>query len=672
MGQDTAIESVATRVMLALRDRDPEGALEVLDKNIDQTLGITDLVYSDLPSAAAGLHRSLAQVSSDGQYELLEAWTLPNAKRNRVRVLSVPVPTDAPPRVFARSIGERPRETTFVVASVGHVQGFFCSGWMLLQAANDLGQLARLRIRLEELEKQQVTGAKELLVLSQLLGPRGDLALVNSFLVSQSQTEIAADSELTPGDINVAAIAAAATLHEETQATAEAFLGSLVARSGGGKSIGLRPFLRIAHAIATQAYRGQSPPDTLLENRLSYWVPVTIRTAKDIERGHPSGLWLTHENHILHLAGGTADVLFCRFPLVGSFDFICETQEGSSIGTDGGLVYGGLQFQALGRTNELTVWDADAQQRLTKPSPFARTDNQPVFNRVSIRSTDEGSQFESNFHPVWFDGPPAQSSPWIGLRSSGAKRPVFRNLQVIGNPAIPKEIHISSGDELRGWQSTFYGESQPMFRETGTRDDVAEVHPGEQSFDWQLRDGEIIASDRSQADASEHPGLLRYQRPLLDGDSIAYEFMFAGESSVVHPAVGRLAFLLESGGVRLRYLTTGASEWSGLAIDNAALEPLYRKGPRRLPLKENDWNSVRTQIKGGDILVHLNDQLIYQRPIESRLGGEPPVWELGSGTQFGLYRATRTTASRIRNVVMTGEWPDSLPEEFISNPVAYR
>lgn len=643
----------STTILRQLSERDLDQALVSLGEIVDQPLAFRDFAYSSLPSAAAGVNRSLAQLSADEQFDRLEKWTLPSEDRNHVRLLAVPVPTEAPPRGFARLLGERPLESTFAIASVGPVRGFFCSGWMFVQAADEVGRLARLRSTLEELESADVAGATDLLMLAYVAGGRGDLDRVKTYLQSWVADDPAGATDLSPQAMRQAAIASAALLHPELQPFAETLLNNLVDRGGHADAIGLRPFLRIAHATAVQVHRGQSSPDVLFENRLKYWVPATVRSAVDIQRGQPRGVWLSHERHLLHLAGGTTDLLLLRFPLVGEFEFVCETQEGGAIGTDGGLVYGGLQFQALGRKDTLQIWDADSDHPMIRPSPFARYDVQPVFNHVSIHSSDDGAKFESNFHPVWFDDAAVGSSPWVGLRSSGAQRPVFRNIQIHGTPVIPREVELTSGDQLRGWQSGFFAETQPPFRAAGDTD--SEPTSG---FDWQLHSGELHAAKLEDEAAAGKLGLLQYQRPLLDDEAISYEFMYDGDASIVHPAIGRLAFLLESGGVRVRWITSGETEWTGLQSDNAAIEPLNRRGPRPLPLKEKQWNAVTVKRSGGTCHITLNDELIYQRPDDFEVA-----------PQFGLYRAVRSVTSRVRNVVMTGDWPETLPSDFVTEPL---
>jgi hypothetical protein len=174
-----------------------------------------------------------------------------------------------------------------------------------------------------------------------------------------------------------------------------------------------------------------------------------------------------------------------------------------------------------------------------------------------------------------------------------------------------------------------------------------------------IKSGELIGTNHEGTSLGDQPGLLTYQRPLLDDEAVEYEFYFAEDDSIAHPAVGRLAFLLEQNGVRVRWITTGKSEWTGLEVDNVALEPLNQRGPRPLPFREDEWNSVRVEVIRGDILVRLNDALIYQRPLES-----------GSSTQFGLYRPSRVNTVRVRDVILSGNWPETIPKAFLQDPVA--
>ena len=427
---------------------------------------------------------------------------------------------------------------------------------------------------------------------------------------------------------------------------------SLVEQTLSGAVTRWRSFLRLAHATSVQLARGESGAEAIRQNRLKYWVPTSGASSVLRSRGSVDATWLVHEEHILHLAGGRNDVLFFRYPLTGEFEFRCEGQEGGRIGTDGGLVYGGLQFKALGSTDQLTIWDADIAHSVVKPCPFVRHEARPTFNRMSIRSTTEKAMLTANMHPMWFDpSTKVSTSPWVGLRSFEEKRPIFRNLAITGKPVIPREVHMSGGNDLRGWQSHFFGETQPAFAAGST------VSPDAPQVAWSVVDG-VISAPKRPTDGPKSSSILRYQRPLLDGESISYEFEYSKDDGVlVHPALGQLAFLIESGGVKVRWLTAGANEWTGLPIDNALLEPLSRRGPRPLALNEGNWNKVTLVRAAGKATLTLNGEVIYQRTID-----------FGGDHKFGFYRSQGETTAKIRNVVMTGDWPETLPADVLKNP----
>ena len=107
----------------------------------------------------------------------------------------------------------------------------------------------------------------------------------------------------------------------------------------------------------------------------------------------------------------------------------------------------------------------------------------------------------------------------------------------------------------------------------------------------------------------------------------------------------------------LSRLTDGSREWSGLSSDNAVLEPLNRRGPRPLPLRAGDWNEVTLARADGKVTLTLNGKLIYQRSVD-----------FGGDHSFGFFFDRTKSAAKIRSVVMTGDWPKTLPEDFIKNP----
>lgn len=81
-------------------------------------------------------------------------------------------PIDAPPSVFARALGERPRRDSFAVPEIGDVRGLFCSAWELVKAADAAGSLRRLTADLSELSEDDVPNARFALMLARIAGAR--------------------------------------------------------------------------------------------------------------------------------------------------------------------------------------------------------------------------------------------------------------------------------------------------------------------------------------------------------------------------------------------------------------------------------------------------------------------------------------------------------------------
>ena len=142
-------------------------------------------------------------------------------------------------------------------------------------------------------------------------------------------------------------------------------------------------------------------------------------------------------------------------------------------------------------------------------------------------------------------------------------------------------------------------------------------------FDWAAQDGVIhgrrvfprmrtprrgLLIRTTPAATEADQSRLYYFRPIRDGDTISYEFLYEPGQVMVHPAIDRLAFLLEEGGVRVHWMTAGGLDLSGLPADNVADEPANRRGPKLIPLKAGEWNAVKLSLKANTVTLELNGQ----------------------------------------------------------------
>ena len=91
-------------------------------------------------------------------------------------------------------------------------------------------------------------------------------------------------------------------------------------------------------------------------------------------------------------------------------------------------------------------------------------------------------------------------------------------------------------------------------------------------------------------------------RSLLEDGELSYEFFHLAGQTHVHPALGRLAFLLEPDGVKLHIVTDAQFDRSGLAPDNVTVEQPYRRGPAALPLKSGEWNKLALTMTGDWVM----------------------------------------------------------------------
>ena len=189
---------------------------------------------------------------------------------------------------------------------------------------------------------------------------------------------------------------------------------------------------------------------------------------------------------------------------------------------------------------------------------------------------------------------------------------------------IPREVNLSQGDRLEGWVSSLLQRITAPPAHRGVDRSVGQCQPSLGSvactcaagkarkprskkprdavklddYDWAAAGGVIhgrrvlpgtattpnyAVGESAGPDTEANQSLLSYFRPLRDGDVLTYEFLYEPGQVMVHPALDRLAFLLEPTGVKVHWMTIGSDDLSGLPADNTAEEPGNRRGPSRFP-----------------------------------------------------------------------------------------
>ena len=641
----TGLETLNQTVLQFLRDDQIAKALDAL---------VAAKSPGGLSSAVGGLHRALSELSSDEQYDLLHKWTMPAAGQNEVRVLTSLVPEVAPPMEFARALGLRPKKESFSVASVGDMPGIFCSAWTMILAADDDGDLRKLITELEGLSAKKTPNAAFVLTLAKIKDSRTSDNELKTLLTAR----VVGEGDLPqPANLSDAVLVAAGMKREAVKPVCEQIverLNQFDFATGTSPSV---PFLRRLRATVILKNRAADiDPVTVLFGTPELWIAADDQNRSGASTGSDRAIWLTHEDHIKRLSGPGDDLLLFRYPLTGTFELKGEVTAMDHGGA--GMSYGGLAFDA--NQEKFTVKDVQRPYFEGRVWPFVAPKELRMFNRVNIRSDGEKITFLSNLHPGW-NGTAAScaSSPWLGLRAFGDGRVYFRNLELVGEPAIPREVRIADSSDLRGWMAA-YGETVPKAVQPFLPGPAINGPAAAEAPDWHVVDGVIhgrmaVAPEADKV-AQSH---LTYMRPLLNGETVSYEFFHEDGKATVHPALGRLAFLIETGGVRMHWLTDDENEWTGLGADNAIVEPLNRRGPKTLPLKNADWNLVTIKLTEGKVSLSLNGEEICERPVD-----DVP------NRHIGFYHDRNTSAVQIRNVVLTGNWPEKLSAEQLGNLVA--
>ncbi len=653
---DAAAASATTAlnkaVLDALHDDDIPKALKALESFDPQTVLVEDPFLKKLSAASGGMHRALAQLGTDEQYDLLRKWSIQKDATNPLRVLTSLVPEIAPPMEFARALGQRPKKESFAVSMVGDMPGLFCSAWTMIVAADDAGSLRQLISELERLAEKKVTNADFVLTLAKIR----DTRTTDADLIAKLTARVAPEGEDARATaLNDAVLMSAAMTRTGLGPVCEQIAERL---NQFDFTKGTSPHIAFLRRLrATVILKNRSPeinPATVLYETPELWIAANEQKHDGLSTGSDRVIWLTHEEHIKRLAGPGDDLLLFKYPLTGSFELKGEVTALDHGGA--GMTYGGLGFDA--NAEAFTLREVQRSRAEKRIWPFVAPKELRMFNRVNIRRDGEKVTFLSNLHPG-FNEPAASSSscPWLGLHAFGDGRVYFRNLELVGEPVIPREVRIADSSDLRGWTAT-YSETVPKAI-VPFQPDLAAT-PATDPTDWHVAEGIIhgrmAAAPETDKVAQSH---LAYMRPLLDGESLSYEFFYDEGKTTVHPVLGRLTFLIEASGVRMHWLTDNASEWTGLAADNSIVEPLNRRGSKSLPLKAADWNAVVMKLTDNKVSLSLNGEEIYERPVSDIFN-----------RHIGFYHDRNTVAVQIRNVVLKGDWPEKLSPEQLQKLVA--
>jgi hypothetical protein len=632
-----------------------------------------------LGNALTALARLAAARPASERFERLRAWALPASGRTSVRLLATRAAEGAPPAAFGAGPAPVPGG------------GVVDTATPLIAAAREAGRLDALADEVRALAGQNVENARALLVLVESARGAGAAAISAAQAVADEVARRvpprgapldAATRALGAAPVWPDVLVARACLADPAlEAPGKALARSLPALPPGTASMGIEGVLARdfgasrARRAAGPVWRPSHDPGlTSWSTAATPSVGVQAYRPGLLTGDEGRCLWTEHEGHVQALGGPREEWLHLAVPLAGAFTFSVDALAGDDCGAR--LSYGGLAFETSASAAPAGGPLPTAQVRLFGPSetfirstPFLRREG---FNRLTVQAESGKVRFLVNGHLAYETDRAGRSTPWLALGSAPGRavRAVYRDARLTGTPSVPRAVPLVDGDRLDGWLCAFYGESRPpSTRLMEGQPDAASAASARYAYDpygvvgderdWSARGGEVLGR-RIDSPAMTGPGQswLAYYRPLGDGESVAYEFWYEPGATEAHPALGRLAFLLEPGGVKLHRLTDSRdAEAFGLRPDNALDEPDRRTGLRPLPLKPDTWNAVEVRRDGTGVTLALNGEAVYGRPLEP---SDDPL--------FGLYHDKHRTAARVRNVVIRGDWPSPPPADLLARP----
>jgi tetratricopeptide (TPR) repeat protein len=618
-------------------------------------------------SVAAPLLRLLCARPLTERYEMLKAWTMPTDRRRSVRLLATALPIDTPPSAFGVT---RVEPTSSGLAS---------TAGLLIDAASRLGKLDELAAELERADGQKVENAAALRVLVEVA--RGRAAPVEP-AAQGLRDELARRWPKDPSGPNPMGgavppkpiewsdilVAEASLHHDALRPHGRAMLQAILDQARKTQNWNVQALASRLLAAGESAGPGREKSP-----ELALWHPSSFSGAWAHAAGAPDW-WTAQDGLVTHLAGSEEDFLDFACPLAGTFEFSVDAYSGPW--AEAQVAYGGLTFEDSGASLNVVTIGRHEQQAKTNPAfrPGA-------FNRWTLRVEPGRVQLLINGHLVHDDPDPSPANPWLSLFTKRERPTAWRSPTLTGSPTIHSEVRLSHAERLEGWVAGYYNESMPARRvwvsaaarsssATGRasaaklRKVMANAGQRPEDFDWSSQDGVIVGRRIEDGSASDEAtqSWLYHQRPLHDGETLACELFYEPGETQVALTLGRLAFLVEPGGVRLHWLTDGPdNDWTGLPPDNLADEPASRRGTGPLPLKPGEWNALTLSLEGGTAILTLNGVEVLRRPVEP-----------DNNRHFGFFHFKDRASVRVRNVVLKGNWPKMLTAVLLANLLAPR
>lgn len=475
------------------------------------------------------------------------------------------------------------------------------------------------------------------------------------------------------------------------------------------------------YLLYTAAKSSRKPPIT--QEKLKHFVEASDWDGGAVLDGAPPNpVWVSrNESHTSwgHEFSTMQSYLFLKYPLSGDFKIDFKARDGSH--AEPGITMGGILAEFCPYNKTVLLRSLGYRHMGSATKSFDKY-HQKEWNQYRVIRTSKDFQIYINGETA-VTIPQAESvTPFFGLGSSSFRSSTFDELKITGKVEIPRGVDLCT-PRLAGWSSYYtqqmlepiqlmtnhkrsadesgYSEDAVFGQSQGYDFESAQTQEfplwtgrlnGDVAYPWFSKEGMLesvdqrVARDARLAEAAtanggtvapqlreileKEPakprsiGMIYYQRPLCNGESIDLEFYQDSQPApiegklrslplLISPTIGRVAILLDQPTVSLRWIPAdGEKEWLGTESEQRVIDPEARQ-LSRAEIKERDWNTMTVRWNEGVATLSINGQDVYQRK-----------WETSLAPQFGFYHNPNESQIRVRNVRLKGNWPNSLPDNL--------
>jgi hypothetical protein len=395
---------------------------------------------------------------------------------------------------------------------------------------------------------------------------------------------------------------------------------------------------------------------------LAHWVVSGNPGRHDVRDGRLGPeLWVERRPGVWgHQVGPHVSYLMLKYPLEGEFSVTLRSLD--KPWEDGASVFGGYFVEFKKENDKLIFHAAGERDPIDIATTAMKAGEMNTFRfdckDGNILLTIGDGEFSTPLAPY------ATAYPFFGMASFGFRMTEFDGIVISGDVRIPREVNLVS-PMLLGWSGRFMGNQLPRLALSPGNVRLADRKDPARRDHWRCVDGEIRSVDivaESSATAKEdnaepytekrREGLVEYLRPLCDGEQISLEFYYEPGKFTLAPSIGRIAVLLEEPEVALHWITCGNSLWTGVEETNRVVDPQAEQ-LETVELVNNDWNQLAVRVDEEIVTLTLNGKDVYRRR-----------WEPEAGSNFGLFHDPTKSHVRVRNVKLSGKWPEKLPADF--------